>query len=327
MADAARVCIYVMTSDLNDAAVRAFFARHKHFGSPPEDVFFFEQKLLPCLTDDGKLIVESESSLALAPCGNGGVYAALADSGALQHMDERGVAHLHVYGIDNALTRPLDPGFIGMCIATGAECANKVVWRASSAEKVGVTAVRGGRLTVVEYSDLPARLAEAADSRGRLVFGAANVCNHYLSLAFVRAVLGASLPYHLARKKIPQLDPESRATLTPSSVNGVKLELFIFDAFPLAERWAVLEVDRQDEFAPVKNEPGHAEDSPDTARRLLSDQALRWVRAAGARVAPFDPLDPAMLLEVSPLLSYAGEGLAHLEGRAIALPLYLAPED
>jgi UDP-N-acetylglucosamine pyrophosphorylase len=47
---------------------------------------------------------------------------------------------------------------------------------------------------------------------------------------------------------------------------GIKLELFIFDSFPLAERCALLEVRREDEFAPVKNAPGAAADSPDTAR-------------------------------------------------------------
>ena len=52
-------------------------------------------------------------------------------------------------------------------------------------------------------------------------------------------------------------------------MQGVKLELFIFDSFPLAERCALLEVRREDEFAPVKNAPGAAADSPDTARRAM----------------------------------------------------------
>ncbi len=52
-------------------------------------------------------------------------------------------------------------------------------------------------------------------------------------------------------------------------MQGMKLELFIFDTFPLAERVALLEVHRHEEFAPVKNAPGSASDSPDTARQAI----------------------------------------------------------
>ncbi len=52
-------------------------------------------------------------------------------------------------------------------------------------------------------------------------------------------------------------------------MQGVKLELFIFDTFPLAKRVALLEVHRHEEFAPVKNAPGSASDSPDIARQAI----------------------------------------------------------
>ena len=52
-------------------------------------------------------------------------------------------------------------------------------------------------------------------------------------------------------------------------MQGVKLELFIFDTFPLAASTALLEVRREEEFAPVKNAPGSATDSPDTARAAI----------------------------------------------------------
>lgn len=41
-------------------------------------------------------------------------------------------------------------------------------------------------------------------------------------------------------------------------VPGIKLELFIFDTFPSASpgRTALMEVQREAEFAPVKNAPG-----------------------------------------------------------------------
>jgi UDP-N-acetylglucosamine/UDP-N-acetylgalactosamine diphosphorylase len=321
LSGAASIPVYIMTSDLNDGVIREYFKSKNYFGYRSSDVFFFEQSLLPCLTTDGKIIVESETSISRAPCGNGGIYAALESSGAIDDMASRGVHHLHVFGIDNILTKAVDPAFIGLCVKNKAECGNKVVWRGSKSEKVGVTAVRDGRLTVVEYSDLPLSMGEMEDDKGRLVYGAANICNHYFSLDFIRSkVLGnSSLAYHVAHKKIPFFDKESHSTITPSAVNGVKLELFIFDVFPLADSWVVMEVSREDEFAPVKNAPNSGSDSPDTARALLSAQAKRWLARVGCT---FEEGTEDALCEISSTLSYDGEGLEAWKNKVVKLPCF-----
>ena len=64
----------------------------------------------------------------------------------------------------------------------------------------------------------------------------------------------ASMPLHVAKKKIPTID-EAGVPVKLSSPNGVKLELFIFDTFPHARVMKVFEVDRKQAFAPVKNPP------------------------------------------------------------------------
>lgn len=75
------------------------------------------------------------------------------------------------------------------------------------------------------------------------------------------------------------MDPETRKTVVPKSNNGFKLEMFIFDVFPLAEKWCVMEVLREDEFAPVKNADGvDVTDTPSTARILLSIKTMDEVR-------------------------------------------------
>ncbi|RYH29081.1 hypothetical protein EON65_09825 [archaeon] len=164
-----------------------------------------------------------------------------------------------------------------------------MVWR-EEGEKVGVTVENwgqkdteesntGSRMCIIEYSEIPSSLANAHAADGKLLFGAGNICSHYITLDFlVQKVLPSlSETYHLAPKKIPYYDTTSQTTLIPSSPNGVKLELFVFDVFPLSDRWVVVEADRAEEFAPVKNAPGSAVDSPDTARRLLTLQAARYV--------------------------------------------------
>ena len=156
-------------------------------------------------------------------------------------------------------------------------CGNKVVWRANASEKVGVTVQSEGNMYIIEYSEIPTDMRDAADEKGRLIFGAANICNHFLTVQFiVDSILpNLSSNYHSASKKIPYMDPTTKETVTPTQNNGVKLEMFIFDVFPLAQRnWLVIEGDREDEFAPVKNEPGNPQDSPDTALKAISDQGI-----------------------------------------------------
>jgi len=251
-------------------------------------------------------------------------------------MQRRGVKHLHIYGIDNVLTKSADPVFIGGCVLKNAQIGNKVVWRASKAEKVGVAVEHNSRMLILEYSEIPKALADAQDETGKLVYGAGNICQHYIRLSFLVEVVLPTLSgiYHLARKKIPFLDPVTRQQVVPTANNGYKLEMYVFDIFPLADTFAVLNVTREDEFAPVKNEPGNPVDSPDTARQLLSEQAQRWLEAAGAEVkvsasssadCTSSAAQAEKLVEISPMLSYFGEGLQQFAGQVVQAPCYLQP--
>ena len=121
----------------------------------------------------------------------------------------------------------------------------------------------------------------------------------------------AALPkvYHVAKKAIPYAHPDTGATITKSELaplgnTGIKLESFIFDVFPAAKNMGLLEVERAEEFSPVKNAPGSKEDSPDTARALLAALHRGWLAAAGVQVPE------GTRVEVSPLVSFAGEGVA-----------------
>lgn len=177
-------------------------------------------------------------------------------------MSNRGIKYLHVFSIDNALTKIADPAFIGYCIMKDSDCGNKVVWKNGPHEKVGVIAEKDGMSCVVEYSEITTDDAERTDLDGRLVFGAGNICNHFYTLDFLRDKVMPSLGnlYHIARKKIPYYDEATQSTIKPETNNGIKLESFIFDIFPLSERMAVLDTIREQEFAPVKNAPGSLSD-------------------------------------------------------------------
>ncbi|KAL7552766.1 hypothetical protein ACHAWF_016009 [Thalassiosira exigua] len=313
------VPLYVMTSPMNHDATARYFAENDNFGI---DAKFFPQGTLPALTPEGKMILETPTKLAVAPDGNGGIYPALVKRGMLADMKSRGIKYVHAFGVDNALVKPADPTFVGYCINKGADCGNKVLWKSSPGEKVGVVAAKGGRPCVVEYSDMSAEMKERKGSDGRLAFGAGNICNHFYTVDFVENVIVPNLGsmYHVARKKIPHYDDSTKGTVKPASNNGIKLESFIFDVFPLSERMAVLDVVREEEFAPVKNPPGSNSDSPDTARRLFSEMAKDWMRKAGATLTGDAESDAC---EVGPGTSYAGEGLSGWRGKEVACPFSL----
>jgi len=309
--------LYVMTSPMTDADTRAFWAEHAYFGLPVEDVFFFCQGTLPSLSMDGKILLETGWKVAENPDGNGGIYRALHLSGAVADMRKRGVKGVHVFAVDNVIVRAADPTFVGYCDAQGCDMGSKVCAKAGPHEKVGVLCKRDGTYTVVEYSEMDAATAEMTNTgTGELTFNAGNICIHYFTVDFLATTCAPeALPkvYHLAKKNILTAHPDTGKTMSKAEQaavlghagnNGIKLESFIFDVFPRSKHMAVLQVPREAEFSPVKNAPGSADDSPDTARALVSALHGKWLASAGVSDAA-----SFALVEVSPLASYGGEGL------------------
>ena len=180
-------------------------------------------------------------------------------------------------------------------------------------------------MQILEYSEIPTAVADAEYDNGKLKYGAGNICNHYLSVKFVEDILPKLRKiYHVARKRIPYFDSESNDTIKPDTNNGYKFELFIFDVFPLADRWTVLEVERQDEFAPIKNAPGSASDAPEHALNLMNHQWKRWLNAVNATVVNGSNDGKVdSIVEISPLRSYAGENLEKLETKRFLVGLLL----
>ena len=111
--------------------------------------------------------MESPYEVAMAPDGNGGIYPSLQLSGALDNMKNRGIEYLHVFSIDNALSKPADPIFIGYCVNNNADCGNKVVWKSHPHEAVGVVAMRNNKPCIVEYSEITKEMAERTDENGK----------------------------------------------------------------------------------------------------------------------------------------------------------------
>lgn len=317
---------YIMTSPLNDADTRSFFKENRNFGLGEKEVQFFPQGTLPCMTpEEGKFILETKGSLAVAPDGNGGIYHAMETNGIFADMKTRGVKYMHVTSVDNSLVQPADPIFVGFCLSKDAEVGNKGCPKVSWDEKVGVMARKNDKPSVVEYSELDEALAKQTDEEGNLLFRSGNICNHLFSIDFLqnKALPALANTYHVAHKKIPYANDEGVKT-TPTSPNGIKLEMFIFDVFPHAANFAVFECDREEEFAPVKNAPGEATDSPDSARAMTFALHRRWLESSKANLeTENDAKAETLACEVSPLVSMRGEGLEKLVQSISSLKLPL----
>jgi UDP-N-acetylglucosamine/UDP-N-acetylgalactosamine diphosphorylase len=312
-----------MTSDATVIPTRDYFRENSFFGLDENDIVFFEQGSLPCFGFDGKILLDEKYRVSKAPDGNGGIYRALRDNRVLEDMKKRGVLHLHAHSVDNILIKVADPIFIGYCAKQQADCAAKVVEKSHPNEAVGVVCMVDGKYQVVEYSEITEKTAEMRNPDGRLTFSAGNICNHYFSSSFLEKIgstFESQLKLHVAKKKIPFVD-ESGTRIKPDKPNGIKIEKFVFDVFEFAEKFVVMEVLRDEEFSALKNADSAGKDCATTSRNDIYRLHKRYIEKAGGKVDGIE-------CEISPLLSYAGEGLEEVcRGQVFQSPIHLTHPD
>jgi UDP-N-acetylglucosamine/UDP-N-acetylgalactosamine diphosphorylase len=299
--------LYVMTSPENHEVTTRFFEDNGNFGLA--HVRFFVQGRMPAVDrQSGQILLTEKGHVALSPDGHGGTLYALAAPGlngapsCLEEMRDLGIRTLFYFQVDNPMVKIADPAFLGLHRQADAEMSFKVIEKVAPEEKLGVVVQVDGKAQVIEYSDLPAELAELREPDGGLQLWAGSIAVHVLERSFVeRLVEGdVKLPFHRAIKKVPFVDANGEV-IQPSTPNAVKFERFIFDALPLAERFALVETDRAVEFEPLKNATGP--DSPATVRQRMSDQFADWLEAAGAKVERRHDGSVPFGIEISPLFA------------------------
>ena len=324
-----KIVWYVMASQATVNDIKEAFESSNYFGFELDQVQIFCQGSLPCVSEEGDILLSDRSVLATNPDGNGGLFRALKKEGIMEDMKSRGLKHLFMYCVDNILVKVADPEFLGFCIARQADCGNKVV-RRMEGESVGVTCLLNGRPGVVEYTEVSEEIREMRNNDDEYVFGLANICIHYFSLPFLELAVDreSNIKVHLARKKVPHIS-ECGNHIKPEVPNGVKLEKFVFDVFQFADpnNFVVYEGKREEEFEPLKNAAGR-EGTPASCRAALSALHSRWLIKAGAELIGQDGEncdEKNAVVEISPKVSYAGEGLEKIvSGKMLSCPLYLS---
>ena len=258
------VPLLIMTGEKNDRETREFLQQHAYFGYPKDYVRFFVQEMYPCTDFDGKILLEAKGKLALSPNGNGGWFSSLKRAGIAKDFPD--VEWYNVFGVDNVLQKIADPAFVGATILSGAPCGAKYVKKRRWKERVGVLCLEDGTPSVIEYYELPEKLAKARGKGGELLYRFGMTLNYLFSARLLDEISTAKIPIHAVKKVIPYLG-ENGQTIHPKKPNGYKYETLILDMVRLSGACLPFEVIRGEEFAPVKNKRGR--DSVSSARRML----------------------------------------------------------
>lgn len=284
---------YILTSESTHSPIAAYLMKNRFFGL--KHVRLVKQKTLPARYLDGKFVLSRKGKVLAAPNGNGAVFECLKKSGALAEMKKLGVNYVDIHPIDNALAKPADPYFVGSMIYEEGDASLKVVRKVGGGERIGTICKKNGKTAVIEYSEIP---KEQADD---FMYG--NTAMHLFTTEIIEKAANSQLPYHIATKKEKVINENGEQVI--GEVH--KFERFIFDAMGLCNKVVLYEVNREEEFAPIKNASGAQVDSPETAVALLLNLHKKWAIKSGAKI------EENCVIEFKPSTTYFGEDL-NLEG-------------
>ncbi len=263
--------LFVMTSDKNHDTTTEFFKEHQYFGYDAAHIHFFKQDMAPASDYEGKVYLEEKGKLATSPNGNGGWFSSLINAGYLEMMKKEGIEWLNVFAVDNVLQRIADPCLIGATIERNCDVGAKVVRKNHPDEKVGVMCLEDGHPSIIEYYELTDELRNTLTENGEPAYNFGVILNYLFHLDCLEATIKKELPLHIVEKKIPYIDGQGNL-VTPETPNGYKYETLILDLIKLLDSCLPFEVDRQKEFAPIKNKTGI--DSVESARELLKQNHI-----------------------------------------------------
>lgn len=262
----AYVPLFIMTSEKNDEQTRTFLKEMHYFGYNKEYVHFFVQETAPAVDENGSILLEEKGRIATSPNGNGGWFASMVNAGLLPLLKREGIEWLNVFAVDNVLQKIADPAFVGATILSGAASGSKVVSKSSPEECVGVLCLEDGIPSIVEYYEMTEEMRTRREPDGTLSYNYGVILNYLFRTDCLERLAGENMPVHVVHKKVPHIDQNGNL-VTPDKPNAYKFETLVLDMIHMQDKCLSFEVDRQREFAPVKNAVGA--DSVETARELL----------------------------------------------------------
>lgn len=265
------VRLFVMTSDKNHDMTVEFFKEKKYFGYNSDYVSFFIQDVVPASDYEGKAYMEEPWKISTSPNGNGGWFSSMNKCGLLDVIKNDGIEWINVFAVDNVLQRIADPCFVGAVIDNGCVAGAKVVKKNSPDERVGALCLEDGRPSIVEYYELTDEMKAAKDADGNPAYDFGVILNYIFRTKELEIIMDRQLPLHVVEKQIPYMN-EKGEHVEPETPNGYKYETLVLDMIHQVDNCLAYEVDRDKEFAPIKNATGI--DSVETARELCKKNGI-----------------------------------------------------
>lgn len=265
------VRLFVMTSDKNHDMTVEFFKEKKYFGYNSDYVSFFIQDVVPASDYEGKAYMEEPWKISTSPNGNGGWFSSMNKCGLLDVIKKDGIEWINVFAVDNVLQRIADPCFVGAVIDNGCVAGAKVVKKNSPDERVGALCLEDGRPSIVEYYELTDEMKAAKDADGNPAYDFGVILNYIFRTKELEIIMDRQLPLHVVEKQIPYMN-EKGEHVEPETPNGYKYETLVLDMIHQVDNCLAYEVDRDKEFAPIKNATGI--DSVVTARELCKKNGI-----------------------------------------------------
>ncbi len=263
--------LFIMTSDKNHQATTEFWKEQDYFGYNAQYVHFFKQEMAVSTDYNGKIYLEEKGRMAVSPNGNGGWFISFLRRGMLELVHREGIRWLNVFAVDNVLQRIADPCFIGATMEKNCVVGAKVVRKSTPDERVGVMCLEDGHPSIVEYYELTDELMSARDENGDPAYNFGVILNYLFQVEALERLAAGNLPLHIVERKIPCLDQEGNP-VKPEEPNGYKYENLVLDMIHQLDSCLPFEVERDREFAPIKNRTGI--DSVESARALLRENGI-----------------------------------------------------
>ncbi len=264
--------LFIMTSDKNHDKTVAFLKEKNYFGYDEKHITFFKQEMAAATDRNGKIYLEEKGRVSTSPNGNGGWFASMIRTGAIERVKSTGIEWLNVFAVDNVLQRIADPVFVGATINYNCEIGAKVVKKAARDEKVGVMCLEDGKPSIVEYYELDDNMMDEIDPEtGERAYNYGVILNYLFNVKALFRVADMNMPLHVVEKKIQYVD-DNGLVVKPEEPNGYKYESLVLDMIHMMDSCLPFEVKRNYEFAPVKNKTGV--DSVESARALCKENGI-----------------------------------------------------
>ncbi len=251
---------YIMTSPANDLATKEYFQKKDFFGYPKEKVKFFMQGIFPIIDINEKIILDTPHTIKTGSNGNGDIFRAFKSAGLIQDLDKNNIRWIFIGGIDNILQKWIDPLFLGLASEGKYPIASKSIKKLDSSDSDWVFANVDNHPSIID----PQNLSNVA-SESSTLYNQKNILSHLFTIDAFKSLVDVDLPYHRAFKKNTFINEEGMKEV-PEKPNSFKFEKFIFDSFKMFDKMLLLEVDPNEEFAPIKAFSGNA--TPETALEL-----------------------------------------------------------